>query len=266
MNKLEMREKRVEGLKTETIKIIENDPVIKEIYSVFDDENFMTKTLPAIWKDWDVRQNPGCMGEALKMRSKVRIPFHIKVESPLYQKHFLDAQTNIDEYDPKRLAANYKESLTLEPIHWAINWKYSGGPSSDHPWTPLTIARAKVWNERLHNRFYGSSGTGVITLETPDYAEKKYLMKIVVGYNYKSDGFGMAVMENSSRTMGEDKIKMFNSFEDAKAFFALPYEKQNWGGMIWNDYVRLLFKIGIYPGMITDPVVWHRFYGWGAAG
>lgn len=267
---LEKSAERLRILKAEAVKAIEADPVVAEVYAVLNDMEFMVETIPAIWESWGVKRQVGWSIGLSGIRPKFeRVPMHLSVSSPVYPQTFVDAQRNLDggTYGWKDLVINYKESITVEPMYWAIEGKYLGSLSGNNlPGTPYWRARVKLEDEQWwRNEFYGKSNGAFITLATPKYASEPGFLRMVVGYSYQNDGFEMAVVEESPRTKGERRFEIFSSFDQAKAFFALPYEQQEWGGMmVWSDYFRLMFKHGIYRGIVVDPHDYRQTHEWEA--
>lgn len=267
---LEKSAERLRILKAEAVKAIEADPVVAEVYAVLNDMEFMVETIPAIWESWGVRHQTGWSLGWSGIRPKFeKTPIHLQVVNPVYPQTFVDAQRNLDggTYGWKDMVINYKESITVEPIYWAIDQRHSGySTGGDTLGTPYWYARRKLRDEQWwRNEFYGKSNGAFITLATPGDAIERGFLRMVVGYSYQSDGFEMAVVEDSPRTKGETKLQIFSSFEQAKAFFALPYEQQEWGGMtVWSDYFRLMFKHGIYRGIVVDPHDYRQTHEWEA--
>lgn len=260
------------ALRLEAIKAIESDPVVKEISEVLVDHELMTVILPAIAKSWGVRERMSGrqrIAQVVGIGGPARlVSIDIDVVNPLSPEQYVLAQSDVSILGKgvERMLTNYKESIMVDPIYWAIRQKHSDGPicfrGSEHD-----RERRRVFLEGISNPHYGKNKCGMITFSTSDLAEEVAYIRLMVGYDYVKEGFELAVVESSPRTEGKVRLNQFSSYPEAKAFFALPYEQQEWGGMtIWSDYFRLKFKMRYdrYDHPIEDIQRYCEQYGFSA--
>lgn len=257
-------------LRDEAIKAIESDPIVKEIYKALDDKELMMVTLPAIANSWGIREQMTrrqTIAQALGLGSGAR-PAHIDIHvvNPPTPEEYVLAQSDVSDFDPERLLTNYQESIMVDPILWAVRQRYSDGPVC-RPGSEHSMARRRVFLERISNQYYGKNKCGMITFSTSELAEQVAFIRLMVGYDYVKDGFELAVVETSPRTEGKVRLAQFGSYAEAKEFFALPYEQQEWGGMVlWSDFFRLKFQFRYdkYDQPIEDIQRWCEKHGWSA--
>lgn len=230
------------ALRSEASKAIEADPVVTEVYEVFNDLVFMMKTLPDIWASWGVTEVRGLVKVRFNLPG-TPIPMHLRVNNPLWSEEFVRNQRNLADRPKADVVKAYKESISISPILTGIAHEMEDGEGLDQE-SPFYEIWEKVMKETENNPLYGGSGCGTITLRTPEYACQDGLFKMMVGTNCLTGGFLMAAVESSPRTKGVAKFQSFSSFEKARSFFALPYQEQKWDELFWNDYYRAVFKIG----------------------